>query len=152
MNEQQRNYQESGLVRPRNFIGSILHCGLLALACSSLSLPAATLRWVGAAANGNWSRGPNWDLGTAPVAGDTLVFPGGQPRLANNNDITGLQVATIRFTGPSAGYVLSGNAIAVTDGIDANQIAGNNSVQSGARYPAGQWNVCGGEKWRFTAD
>jgi autotransporter-associated beta strand protein len=100
---------------------------LLVLAVGDTS--AATLRWTGAhATSSDWSRGANWDTGTAPANGDTLVFPAGAARLANNNDLTGLQVAIIRFNGTGGGYTLSGNGVVVTDGINANQTAGNNTV------------------------
>ena len=43
---------------------------------------AATSRtWTGAGADNNWTTPGNWG-GTAPVAGDDLVFPGGAARLA----------------------------------------------------------------------
>src|SRR6185503_14084975 len=109
----------------------------LCAAVSMLSLPflvagdasAATLRWTGAhATSSDWSRGANWDTGTAPANGDTLVFPAGAARLANNNDLAGLQVATIRFNGAGGGYTLSGNGVVVTDGVNANQTAGNNTI------------------------
>lgn len=111
----------------RRLCAAVSMLSLLALAAGDAS--AATLRWTGAhATSSDWSRGANWDTGTAPANGDTLVFPAGAARLANNNDLTGLQVAVIRFNGVGGGYTLSGNGVVVTDSINANQTAGNNTI------------------------
>jgi len=106
--------------------GAIIPVLLLLLIAAETS-HAATLRWTGAhGTSSDWSRGANWDTGTAPANDDILVFPAGAARLANNNDLTGLRVATIRFTGAGGGYTISGNAITLTDGINAiNTTAGN---------------------------
>ena len=102
---------------------------LLLLAMLTGPVSAATLRWTGAhGTSSDWSRGANWDTSTAPADGDILVFPAGAARLANNNDLTGLRVATIRFNGAGGGYTLSGNSVVVTDGINANNTAGNNTI------------------------
>lgn len=109
----------------RQMLVSLLLLCLLTLAEGPAR--AATLRWTGAhATSSDWSRGANWDSGTAPANDDILVFPAGAARLSNNNDLTGLRVATIRFTGAGGGYTISGNAITLTDGINAiNTVAGN---------------------------
>ena len=100
---------------------------MLALAIPPAS--AATLRWTGGhGSSSDWSRGANWDTGTAPANDDILVFPAGAARLANNNDLTGLRVATIRFSGATGGYTLSGNAVVVTDDITANHAVGANTI------------------------
>ena len=89
---------------------------------------AATLRWTGGhATSSDWSRLANWDTGTAPVDGDTLVFPAGSLRLNNNNDIAGLQLTAIRFSGAGGGYVLGGNGVVLANGITATNSAGANS-------------------------
>lgn len=90
---------------------------------------AATLRWTGGhATSSDWSRGANWDTGTAPANDDILVFPAGAARLANNNDLTGLRVAVLRFNGAGGGYTLSGNGVVVTDAVNAANTAGNNTI------------------------
>lgn len=48
---------------------------LLAGLAAALPLTAATLVWNGT--TGNWSSGANWDLGTAPGAGDSAHIEGG---------------------------------------------------------------------------
>ncbi len=89
---------------------------------------AATRTWSGAGVDANWSTAANWG-GTAPVAGDDLVFPAGAARLTNNNDFAAsTSFNTISFTGAGGGYVLGGNAIQLAAGITAANTAGNNSV------------------------
>ena len=58
-------------------------------------------------AAGNWG-------GTAPNNGDDLVFPAGATSFNPQNDLSGLSVQSITFTG--SGYTLTGNAITVTAG------------------------------------
>ncbi len=71
-------------------------------------LAPAIHTWTGAGLlSANWSDANNWAEGS-PVAGEanvTLLFP---PALGtfNNNDIPGLTVAALQFTG--SGYVISG--------------------------------------------
>ena len=59
---------------------------------------AATATWTGGGADNNWTNALNW-AGTAPVAGDDLVFPVGAARLSNTNDFaaaTSFNSITIR--------------------------------------------------------
>lgn len=74
---------------------------------------AATRTWTGAASN-LWSNAANWG-GTAPVAGDDLVFPAGAAHLANSNDLgAGFAVHSITISGGN--YALSGQSIALGAG------------------------------------
>lgn len=103
--------------------------GVACLLWSGWSSTAATLRWTGASpVNANWSRGANWDTGNPPVDGDTLIFPAPAARMNNVNNIAGLNLAGIRFTGVTGGYTISGNAITLTNGLSANHLVGNNLV------------------------
>jgi len=94
---------------------------LLLLFCAVLgALPAnaATRTWTGGhASSANWNLRDNWSGATVPANGDTLVFPSGAPRLANTNNIPGLRLAMIQFTGPVGGYVLRGLGVTLTNGI-----------------------------------
>jgi fibronectin-binding autotransporter adhesin len=79
----------------------------LLLAVSSFG---ATRTWTGTA-SGQWTVAANWG-GTAPVAGDSLVFPAGAPNLNNTNDFpAGTLFDQIAID--DAGYVLNGNLIAI---------------------------------------
>src|SRR6185436_1020897 len=99
------------------------------LLLAAASAPAATLRWTGGhASSANWSRTANWDTGTAPVDGDTVVFPAGAARMINTNDIAGLQLVALRFSGAGGGYALHGNGVTLTNSLTATNSAGNNSV------------------------
>jgi hypothetical protein len=57
----------------------------------------ATRIWTGLGSTDNWTESTNWNLNTAPVAGDDLIFPSGAAR-ANTNLIIFL---TIPYLNPS---------------------------------------------------
>ena len=62
---------------------------------------AATCTWTGLT-DTLWSTATNWSCGgvpAVPVDGDTLVFGAGGLRQSNQNNIVGLDVAQLRFTG-----------------------------------------------------
>jgi autotransporter-associated beta strand protein len=78
--------------------------------------------WTGKGSDNNWSNPANWQ-GTVPTGGDILAFPSGASRLANNNDLPdGTSFSLIKFTG--AGYDISGDAITLTSGMNANLTGG----------------------------
>lgn len=79
---------------------------------------AATRIWTGGHASGaNWNLRDNWSGAAVPANGDTLVFPSGAARLLNTNNIPGLQLAMIQFTGLPGGYTLRGLGVKLTNGI-----------------------------------
>ncbi len=89
---------------------------------------AAIATWTGAGADANWMTAANWG-GTAPSAGDDLVFPGGAARLTNTNNFpSGTNFNTITFNGASGGYTLNGNAIQLSSGLTASNTSGTNIV------------------------
>jgi autotransporter-associated beta strand protein len=106
-----------------------------------LIAPAATRTWTGAAGDDNWSEPNNWG-GTAPNAGDTLVFGPGASNFTSHDDLpAGTPWGSLVFT--SAGYTLTGNAIVALDGLDASQSTGTNacnldiSLSSNSTFTAG---------------
>ncbi len=100
----------------------------LVLVCALLPAFSASRIWTGAhATSGHWSRNANWDTG-APVNGDTVVFPSGTARLANTNDIAGLQLTAIRFIGTGGGYAIRGNAINLGERLAGENSGGLNAV------------------------
>lgn len=84
--------------------------------------PAATYTWTGGGgANTNWSNASNWG-GAGPGDNETgvaLVFPALAAAYASNNDLTGLQVASLDVTTQlSAGdYMFTGNAITLNGAV-----------------------------------
>jgi len=105
---------------------------------------AATRTWSGAGADNNWTTAANWG-GTAPVAGDDLVFPDSAARKATNtNDFaagTNFNSITFGNTGPAyaGGYTLSGNAINLgAGGITAYDNAANVMSLGGITLTANQ--------------
>jgi hypothetical protein len=83
----------------------------------SITVPsfAVTRSWTGSGTTNNWSDSANWG-GSVPVAGDTLVFPNGSPRLSSTNDLAaGVMFQSLVFNG--AGYVIDGNMIGLIGGL-----------------------------------
>jgi fibronectin-binding autotransporter adhesin len=91
---------------------------------------AATKIWSGAGADTNWQTVLNWVGGSAPSAGDDLVFPYGAARLSNNNNYAGgTGFNSITLTG--SGYTLTGNSIALgTGGLTDSAPSGNNTIST----------------------
>ncbi len=86
--------------------------GLALVLLSAFSLSAATRTWTGTAGS-NWSDANNWG-GTAPVAGDDLVFPAGASNLTMTNDFAaGTAFRSMTF---DDAYTANGNAIVIGDG------------------------------------
>ena len=92
--------------------------------------PAATLSWSGGGGGGNWNDPLNWGFAGTPTNGDTLIFSVPQPRLANTNNISSLTLNQIRFAGPGGGYTIFGNAITLTNGIEATNTTGANVLSN----------------------
>ena len=123
--------------RSRRSLGLVVLAILL-----SQTARAVTRTWTGAGADDNWTTAANWG-GTAPSAGDDLVFPGGTPRLNPNNDFPpSTSFNSITFNGGSGGYTLSGNAVVLVAGISAANTAGNNTVQLAVSLAASQTISC----------
>jgi fibronectin-binding autotransporter adhesin len=91
-------------------------------------MAAATATWTGGGGDNNWTNPANWG-GTAPVAGDDLVFPGGAARLNNTNDFAaGTSFNSITLSG--TGYTLSGNSVALGVGGMTSSAAGSANTVS----------------------
>lgn len=89
---------------------------LLVLLLANLS--AATVTWTGGGTTDNWSEAANWG-GTAPVAGDALVFAGTSRLTPSNNFAAGTSFASISFASGAGNFVLAGNAVTLTGGATA---------------------------------
>jgi trimeric autotransporter adhesin len=88
----------------------------------------ATLTWTGAT-DGNWSTATNWSTSAMPSNNDALVFPAGASHLANTDDLAGLTVSSLSFSGTSGGYTLAGaDPLTVSSGISASNTAGTNTI------------------------
>jgi len=92
---------------------------LIALLCIvQLSSFAATRTWTGGGGDDNWTTAANWG-GTAPVAGDDLVFAGTTRLTPNNNFAAGTSFSTITFSVGSGAFVIGGNDFVLTGGATA---------------------------------
>ena len=87
-----------------------------------------TRTWTGLGTDGKWTNPANWG-GTAPQAGDNLIFPAGPARLDTTNDYAPTLhplFGTIGISG--AGYSLSGNLVTLTSGLGTTHTSGNVTV------------------------
>ncbi|MGH7140548.1 MAG: hypothetical protein ACREHD_32845, partial [Pirellulales bacterium] len=96
----------------------------------------ATITWTGkSATSSNWSDPANWDLGRAPINGDSLVFPASAQQLSNDDDIAGLSVNSITFQGTFApvpgGYRISGDDMTIGSGGINDQATGGPTATVG---------------------
>jgi len=92
---------------------------LAALFCIlQFSSYAATRTWTGGGGDDNWTTAANWG-GTAPVAGDDLVFAGSTRLTPNNNFAAGTSFNTITFSVGSGAFVIGGNDFILTGGATA---------------------------------
>src|ERR1044071_734538 len=113
---------------------SFAHCSITVLCatvvCHSKCYPATSLTWSGGGSSGNWSDSGNWGLAGTPANGDILIFPAAQPRLNNTNNIASLTLNQIRFVGAGGDYAIFGNAITLTNGIEATNSPGINVLSN----------------------
>lgn len=79
-------------------------------ACSA---QAASHTWAGVGITGNWSLPANWAANNPPAAGEaapvSLTFPSGAAQLNNTNNLGGLVVDSLTFSG--SGYNLNGSGV-----------------------------------------
>jgi autotransporter-associated beta strand protein len=82
--------------------------------------------WIGGGTDSNWTTPASWAGGIVPNAGAALVFPVGATHLVAVNDFSaGAIFNSIEVGG--AGYVLSGNAINLVQGITTTYSSGMSS-------------------------
>jgi len=80
----------------------------------------ATRTWNGGhASNNNWTEADNWG-GTAPVAGDDLVFTGTTRLSPNNNFAADTSFNSITFSAGAGAFTLGGNRIKIVVSITNN--------------------------------
>ena len=91
---------------------------------------AAVLSWSGGGGgNANWNNSANWGFVGIPASGDTLIFSATQPNLLNTNNIAGLTLNQILFVGAGGGYDIRGSAITLTNGVQATNSTGLNTIE-----------------------
>ncbi len=91
-----------------------------------LAASTSTDTWTGTAADGKWSDAANWSTGQVPQNGNAVVFPSGVSSTTLTNDISGLSLASITFTGNN--YTISGDDVSVDHAIDASNATGTNTL------------------------
>ncbi len=114
---------------PYTVVLTNLYGSVTSAAATVSFLPATNLTWTGAGTTPYWSDNSNWDpAGRGVGSGDTLIFPAGAAQQVNTNDLTGLVLNEIRFTGGPSGYQLSGNALTLTNALQSTNSAGTNTL------------------------
>jgi autotransporter-associated beta strand protein len=89
----------------------------LTVVLAGVPLHAAVVTWTGGGTSNNWSDAANWG-GTAPAAGDDLVFAG-TTAVVTNNDVVGATYSRITFSAGAGNFVLGGNALTLSGGTTA---------------------------------
>jgi len=92
--------------------------------CLAWPAGAATRIWSGAGPTDFWTNAANWG-GTAPVAGDDLVFPAGALRLSNSNNFAAA-TAFHSLTISGSNYVVNCNSVTLQAGLTNNPPVGTN--------------------------
>jgi fibronectin-binding autotransporter adhesin len=124
-------------------LGSRLSKGLVgaAFVLAGLDLPAATHTWTGTASN-LWSVPGNWMEGTTPMgdASAALVFPAGAMNPMTMNDLSGLTIQSITFSGAANNLSLDGQALTLMGGLtlDATVTSGFPTVRLPIQLGAAQ--------------
>lgn len=91
-----------------------------ALLLAGSVLAQTTRTWDGLGTSSVWNDGGNWG-GTAPVAGDTLVFSGTGAQCTNANDLAAdTSFAGITFASGTRNYLLTGNRITLGGSVTNN--------------------------------
>ncbi|MGB0774740.1 MAG: LamG-like jellyroll fold domain-containing protein, partial [Akkermansiaceae bacterium] len=90
--------------------------------------------WTGAGGDANWQTAANWG-GTAPSAGDMLVFRNQPQKVSTNNYPAGTAFAGMHFTTGtfSNGYTFGGNQITLTGDVVNGATYGPNTPQTGPK-------------------
>ena len=97
------------------------------LAASTLPCAIAANTWDGGGGNGNWNTAANWDADTLPTFGTGITFAG-VANFVTNNDLVGLTVGGITFDPAQEAFVLGGNAITLSGGINDNSTGGQQMI------------------------
>ena len=110
---------------PRSLATRLGLASLLSLTLSGIVWGQDLHTWTGGGGDSNWSTGANWDLGTAPSAGDTLDFAGTTQASSVNDLADGTAFGDIDFLdSTNTNFSLSGNRITLSGNVS---IASNGS-------------------------
>ncbi len=98
--------------------------------------PVSTWTGGGGLGDENWSYGANWQSGSAPSAGDYLIFPLTASQTSSNNDLPGLDFTGVEID--AAGFDIHGSAILLDDGITATYLSGTSTFGIDTQLTADQ--------------
>lgn len=117
------------------FFGAVMGLMLCAvLLAVPFDAKTGTANWTGSGADAKWTTAANWG-GTAPVAGDDLVFPGSVANTSTVNDFpAGTSFASILIA--SNAYSFSGNALQLSNGVTTTYQSGTVVLPLAIALPA----------------
>jgi fibronectin-binding autotransporter adhesin len=98
----------------------------------------STLTWDGGGADNNWTTAANWG-GTAPVAGDLLVFSGAT-RPSNTNDFAAATTFD-SLTLSQGGFTLAGNALQLSAAGTKLTSTGDSTISLGLAPSSGPLSI-----------
>lgn len=112
------------------------------LTLAALCAHAATATWTGAGGDNNFSTGANWG-GTAPSAGDDLVFSG-TTRLSPNAG-SNLSINSLSFSIGAGAFTIGGNDLTIGSGGITNNSTSSETINNQLTLSANQtWNAASG--------
>ena len=114
---------------------------LLAFLSFASGAGAAVRTWTGSA-SGSWTNALNWDTGTRPTNGDSMIFPAGPTRLLTTNVAAGASnFMSLTFTGPN--YLLFSPPLFLTNGLtNASGLNTTNTIRASLTARMNQtWSV-----------
>lgn len=110
---------------PRRLAKRFCLASLVSLTLSGFVWGQDLHTWTGGGGDSNWSTGANWDLGTAPSAGDSLDFAGTTQASSVNDLADGTTFGDIDFlNSTNTNFSLSGNRITLSGNLN---VASNGS-------------------------
>lgn len=77
----------------------------------------STGKWLGGGANNFWNTAANWDGNAVPIFPIGLTF-GGNSRLNNTNDFTGVTATSLSFSNTAGAFTLNGNSLNLAGDIN----------------------------------
>lgn len=102
--------------------------------------------WTGAGTGDQWNTASNWQEGSSPANGQTVVFNQNSTSQLTNQLTQALTVGGIQLTNPSGPVTITGNSLSVDyDGIDLSQATQNLTIQNPLSLASSQtWEVANG--------
>ncbi len=110
----------SEVLEPGEYLSSRSVCG------TPIAPSTVATNWTGLGDDALWSNGANWDRGTPPSPGESVVFSTTAARLQSFNDLPRLFAVNDLFVG--GGHTISGNQLTVLGSVASGGVGGTVTV------------------------